>query len=325
MAEQETICLKLSVEQRRLVEANLGLVGVHLRRFVRRGVYARAACERGDLFQEGCLGLAKAARTFADSGKDSFAAYALPRIRFAVDQAIQRGVRFRRFERAQADGAEHATSAADSTSRACPVHVLVSTERLPAACADARRPASASRDAEVSLDELNDKFERALELAEQRMTNAAKDPRRAAMFRILRDERLSIPDERWRTSLREVARRTGTAISSVISAERRLRGLVQKALERDQEFPGPRRGDECHCLDTRANPFNSSRADASRSRLGARGRQAGPPDICEEVNGPIAVKRAKKLRRRRNGTGVVEAEFVGHPRNRFGPDAADCV
>jgi hypothetical protein len=79
----------LTAEQRRLVHENLGLVGVHMRRFVKPIAVPRRDCEWEDLFQEGCMGLIKAAVSFREERGIPFAAYALPRIHNAVSRAIQ--------------------------------------------------------------------------------------------------------------------------------------------------------------------------------------------------------------------------------------------
>jgi Sigma-70 region 2 len=79
----------LSDSQRRLVSEHLGLVGVHLRRYVGNLIEPRHDREREDLFQEGCLGLMRAAVDFDESRGIPFAAFALPRIHNAVSRALE--------------------------------------------------------------------------------------------------------------------------------------------------------------------------------------------------------------------------------------------
>ena len=81
---------QLTPEQKRLVEENLGLVGTHVRRLVPARSSPRRDREWDDLFQEGCLGLAKAASSFDESKGVPFAAYALRRIQSAVSRALPR-------------------------------------------------------------------------------------------------------------------------------------------------------------------------------------------------------------------------------------------
>ena len=79
----------LSEVQRRRVRENLGLVGLHLRKHVRNLRTPRREREWEDLFQEGCLGLIRAAVDFAPEREIPFAAFALPRIHHAVSLALQ--------------------------------------------------------------------------------------------------------------------------------------------------------------------------------------------------------------------------------------------
>ncbi len=78
----------LTDEQSRLVNENLGLVGVHLRRHVHDLTRPRRDREWEDLFQEGCLGLIDAARRYRPERGIPFAAFALPRIHNAVRRAL---------------------------------------------------------------------------------------------------------------------------------------------------------------------------------------------------------------------------------------------
>ncbi len=78
----------LTEQQRCLVRENIGLVAVHLRRYVRNLSVPRHDREWEDLFQEGCLGLIKAAVAFRQERGIPFAAFALPRIHNAVSRAL---------------------------------------------------------------------------------------------------------------------------------------------------------------------------------------------------------------------------------------------
>ena len=78
----------LTPEQQSLVSANIGLVGVHLRNRVPTPRQPTRQREYEDLFQEGCVALARAASSYDASQHGSFAAYALPRIRGAIHAAL---------------------------------------------------------------------------------------------------------------------------------------------------------------------------------------------------------------------------------------------
>lgn len=79
----------LTNEQRGLVRDNMGLVGVHLRRNVVNLSHPKHKREWDDLFQEGCLGLIRAATAFRQERGIPFASFALPRIHNAVSRALQ--------------------------------------------------------------------------------------------------------------------------------------------------------------------------------------------------------------------------------------------
>lgn len=78
----------LTDEQQRLVRENIGLVSVHLRRYVGNLAFPRRDREWDDLFQEGCLGLIQAAVAFRQERGIPFAAFALARIHNAVSRAL---------------------------------------------------------------------------------------------------------------------------------------------------------------------------------------------------------------------------------------------
>ena len=81
----------LTDEQRARVEANLGLVGLHLSRQVAVPAQPRRDIEAEDLFQEGVLGLAKAAVAYDETRHGAFAGFALRRIHSAVSRALWGG------------------------------------------------------------------------------------------------------------------------------------------------------------------------------------------------------------------------------------------
>ena len=89
VSEQEQLSTTLTDEQRRLVRDNVGLVAVHLRRNVVNLLHPKWEREWDDLFQEGCLGLIRAATAYRAERGIPFAAFALPRIHNAVSRAIQ--------------------------------------------------------------------------------------------------------------------------------------------------------------------------------------------------------------------------------------------
>lgn len=78
----------LTAEQRRLVAQNVGLVAVHLRRHAGDPTVPTRDREWEDLFQEGCLGLIRAATAYRKDRGVPFAVFALRRIHHAVSLAL---------------------------------------------------------------------------------------------------------------------------------------------------------------------------------------------------------------------------------------------
>lgn len=231
----------LSAEQRKLVEDNLGLVAVHLRRNVRNLSVPRRDRERDDLFQEGCLGLIEAARRFDPARGIPFASFALIRIHHAISQALHTrfsAVAFprRRKARKSADpaGADDAGDRADPERRPR-VHQLSDEAGLH--LRDRRRPRSGDDDAPTVGDRLREKYERAVRLAADeasRSVSARGD--RGSLVRVLTEERLLVPDEDSRRPLRQIARDTDSSFSRVTACEQRLHELIRRVLEHDPEY-----------------------------------------------------------------------------------------
>jgi len=223
----------LTAAQQQLVADHLGLVALHIRRFVsgaRRGSGQR---DYDDLFQEGCCGLALAARNYDPASGMSFPAYALPRIRLAISTALTEKsglIRVPRVRRA-ADPAK-----ADPRARERGPRVQALVDRPMQA-----RPADADVDGESRTvgDRLREKYDLALAAARQvlaRRKSVRADRDRVAA-RIL-SERLAIAEPEERTSLRRIAAETGSSHARVVQCERRLFAEARRALVGDLEFQG---------------------------------------------------------------------------------------
>jgi len=219
----------LTDEQRRLVRENIGLVGVHLRRHVRGRPIPTRDREWADLFQEGCLGLIRAARTFDPQRGIPFAAWALLRIRTAVREGILGGfatIRHpknrRKRDRPKARRSPHA-----------PDCVALGFE--PAA-GDRHHPANACGEHETIGQRLRDKLDAALVRASQYTPARGRSrPDREALVQRMIEERLSVPDEAHRTPLRELARQTNSAYARVAQCEQRLLEVMRRAIASDPQ------------------------------------------------------------------------------------------
>ena len=258
---------RLTDEQRSRVAENLGLVGLQVRRLLARGVLpSRLAELRDELFQEGCLGLLQAARTYDPGGGLTFATYALPRIHYAAWRAwcrYRRAVRVpERLDRTvetTPGGADPSRTGAYRRKPArgwrrprrpsrnpdiprvwcCPPAVMHTL----AARHDPRRPPRAAVEEEgggersTLGDRLHTKLLGAVDDAVDRLRDSPYARRdRGALARRVADERLLVPDAEYQTSLREIARTTGSSYARVVACERQLVAEVRRGLTADGEF-----------------------------------------------------------------------------------------
>lgn len=263
----------LSADQRRLVEQNIGLVAVHIRRFVRGLAQPRRDREWDDLFQEGCLGLMRAAAIYrAESGID-FAAFALARVHGAIHKALH--TRFATIavppamvrastsappdsaapaRKADAAPTDHErTSSGDGHVLSAPkVRSLGVSVAWPGADAAGHErllhrldagPESASHHHSImgreSIGErMRDKYIRAVEAAAAIVARgAATRSDRDALVRAIVEQRLRIANPEYRTPVRRLARETDSSCARVSQCERRIRDHARAILERDPELP----------------------------------------------------------------------------------------
>lgn len=229
----------LTEERRALVRDNVGLVGVHLRRVVSIRDRDRNKRNRDDLFQEGCLGLIRAAKSFDPAKGIPFRAYALARIRRAVHEALV--VEGEVPKRPQVEKQNPTTE---------PEHVHRRPRRLRPRSQD--RSAAAARDESLWIDRrlrldparpdsigdrLRGKYDRAANRAAGCLARRAcgRDDRAGLVDRLLR-ERFLVPERGARRPLREIARLTASSYGRVSDADSRLRELIRGQLEGDPEF-----------------------------------------------------------------------------------------
>lgn len=258
MNEQRNGSQRLTTQQRSRVEENLGLVALHLRDKVPNLRRPRREREWDDLFQEGCIGLMRAAARYDPRSGIPFAAFALSRIHTAVSQALAR--RFstiyvpprRRARRApQAEGGYPKMAIRNKDRDRDPA---AGRRRAGKRCApsiysmadDAERKYAARHDplgsGETIGDRLRGKYERAVRAAREDLAGrSARRGDRAALIDALVDERLLIPQEDRRTALREIARRTRSSFARVADCDKRLRASVAASLRHDPEYAHLRR------------------------------------------------------------------------------------
>lgn len=229
----ETQLATLSASQRALVRNNVGLVTVHLRRFVRGASIVRYTRARDDLFQEGCVGLIRAALDYRADRGIPFAAFALPRIRKAISRALLAAVDPRPAN-PDASGEEGELVARWEDDEKTRRRKRRGGRRL--RHADRQRP-DADYTGTTIGDRLREKYERAVQRAADFVEQgAASRDDRPALVRELTRERFLVPDDEERRSFRDIARRTRSSFGRVLQCDRRLGDLVRRHLESDPEF-----------------------------------------------------------------------------------------
>lgn len=246
MSEQEITCKTLTDEQRRLVRDNLGLVAVHLRRNVANFANPKRKREWEDLFQEGCLGLIRAATAFRRERGIPFAAFALPRIHNAVSRAMLTKfdtiyVPPRRLSKSGAspDGnLDHASTGVrrDKESVRAPKALAISAD-LADRAANRQHPDMAPTHHSTVGERLREKYHRAVVEASQTVSSrASRRGDRGRLVRALIEERFLIPDEGSRQPLRRIARDTRSSYGRVADCDKQLHDEIRRTLEADPEF-----------------------------------------------------------------------------------------
>ncbi len=223
--------------QCRLVRENMGLVAVHLRRYVANLATPRRDREWDDLFQEGCLGLIEAARTFREERGIPFAAYALPRIHNAVSKALHGKFATVRVPAQRAKPRNEGESAEKpGNPERRPTVCSLSDERA-GGVADRRHRNLDGEGGETIGDRVRRKYDDAVALARDALSKGASTRGdRDKLVRILAEERFLVPSEESRRALRQIARDTRSSYARVAQYEKQLGGAIRRTLEADPEF-----------------------------------------------------------------------------------------
>lgn len=218
----------MTPEQQALASRHIGLVGVHLRTRVPTPDGPMRHREYDDLFQEGCVALARAAVRYDPRRDGEFAAYALPRIRGAIHTALHERfsiipVPARVTARARASGRPSpfpAQAPPDALSENLAIEVPI--DPMPRGRGETIRHAVRRR------------FERAVRQAMAELRNRRWRRRNpCSIMACIAAERLLISQECERTPLRQIARQTGVSSSRASAYERQLTDTVSQHLARD--------------------------------------------------------------------------------------------
>jgi RNA polymerase sigma factor (sigma-70 family) len=230
-----------------------------LRRNVPNLDQPRREREREDLFQEGCLGLIRAAVSFRPESGIAFAAYALPRIHNAVSTALRTKFSHiqvprarRRRSRADAaveeDGSDRRSrrearhspegpGAPISEPAARPLRAHSLNAHSVRHMTDRRASEETSRVDDTIGVRLRDKYERAVREVEVE-ANGRGSIRgdRDELVRILVEQRFLIPADEDKRAMRQIARDTRSSYARVAQCEKRFSERLRRRLEGDPEF-----------------------------------------------------------------------------------------
>ncbi|MEK6674356.1 MAG: sigma-70 family RNA polymerase sigma factor [Planctomycetota bacterium] len=221
----------LTPEQRVRVQGNLGLIAVHLKRYVPSSQRPAGGHEWKDLFQEGCIGLMEAAKSFDPDRGIEFAAYALPRIHRAVSDALRR---------------KQPAIRQSNTRIKCSKSVKNDPDRprvysLSGGWEDSlssRKKQDRSDPTFNTVGErLYEKYQRAVKssVADLTAVRAIRDDR-GKLIRDMVEKRLLVAEKENRTGLRTLARQTGSSFARVSECEKKLGSSIRRKLESDPEF-----------------------------------------------------------------------------------------
>lgn len=231
MSGGEHAAIGLSEEQRRLIRENLGLVGVHLRRNVADLRRRRCGRERDDLFQEGCLGLIRAALDFRPEKGIPFAAFALPRIHHAVSEALRKPLPERQAHRGYPLSHSHRRKDKNPQPDS-PLGLSMASEEA----SERSRPDGATG-RETIAQRMREKYERAVrKAAELAAGGYSRRGDREDLVSLLVEEHFLIPDEDSRRSMRQIARDTRSSCDRVSKCAQRMGKAIRTALGSDPEF-----------------------------------------------------------------------------------------
>ncbi|MBN1341916.1 MAG: hypothetical protein JXQ73_04510 [Phycisphaerae bacterium] len=244
--------MKLTEQQRELVEKNLGLVNVHIRRYVRLPHGSNRDREYADLFQEGSLALMEAARNHDPKRHGSFAAYAIPRIHHVISVALYERFSTVRFPVISVKRAKERREQTRGSSRYKPEPALARTYNFDddaVQCRDVsenrHRPAGRAaqvgrcwRGGEIDLAaRVRAMYEAAVREAADRLCAAPRGRKdRRHLIRRFVEERLLIPDPEAWTSKRQFARDFKSSLGRILNCEEALMVEIRSILDADDAF-----------------------------------------------------------------------------------------
>ncbi len=216
----------LNEAQRALVEAHIGLVGMHLRNFVATPMQPMRQREYDDLFQEGCVALTRAAASYDPSRNGPFASYALLRIRGTIHTALHEYFATVRVP------TQKIKDAARKRGHAPKLHMVQELSERRAACLEADDTGIEPQETIRHL--LRERYERSVELALADLRQRSWRLRNPTpIMERIASERLLISTDQGRTSLRGIASEVGISSGRACEYEQLLTKTVRTYMADD--------------------------------------------------------------------------------------------
>ncbi len=211
------------------VTENLGLVRVHLQHRLGPLRAGRRHRDIDDLFQEGCLELVRAARSYDPACEIPFASFALLRIRRAIHRALEETdqERERRLHRAACRHALEA-DADDPRPKRGPKRGTESQKAPAASGTPGAHPQLVGAASDLNV--LGARYRSAVDDAARQLLRRSHTPERARVVRQLVQRRLRVLDAEDKPSLRQITRDTASSYGRVRACEMQMLAIIREQL-----------------------------------------------------------------------------------------------
>jgi len=234
----------LGIRRRRLVEANLALVHLTLQRLRKRMSFSLPGRERRELFQEGCLALVEAVRTYDPARHGAFPCFAMARIHFAVSAYARENSHLIRVpyitQRRRKRRAQGGASDRHNPDRPPLVETFDEQSHTPRPRSPrpARTGLAPARPDELTVGEMiRERYDAAVDRVVGEMKHAPWATKQdARLLDRCASERWTVPEVEAKTPIKQMARELKCSPTRVTRCEHRFRSQLAKIMDRDAAY-----------------------------------------------------------------------------------------